>query len=142
MNKYILFTICFCMTFSVFSQDIFGKWKTIDDETGEAKSIVSIYEKDGKVYGKIEALLKNKNKDALCTKCEGDEKNTPLVGLEFIKNLKKDGDTYKGGTIFDPESGKKYKCTVALNEDDPNTLDVRGYIAFFYKTQNWIRVKN
>ena len=33
--------------------DIFGKWKTIDDETGEAKSIVEIYPVDDEVHGRM-----------------------------------------------------------------------------------------
>ena len=34
-------------------EDIVGLWKTIDDETGKKKSIVKIYEQDGKYFGKI-----------------------------------------------------------------------------------------
>ena len=30
-----------------------GEWKTIDDETGKDKSIVELYEDNGKIYGKI-----------------------------------------------------------------------------------------
>lgn len=51
------------IAFSVsgFSQidKIVGKWKTIDDEDGKAKSIVLIFKAtNGKYYGKIEKLLK------------------------------------------------------------------------------------
>ena len=44
-------------TAGLFAQDVTGKWKTIDDETGDAKSIVEIYKQDGKVYGKIVEIL-------------------------------------------------------------------------------------
>ena len=122
------------------AQDILGQWKTIDDETGEAKSIVEIYEKQGKVYGKIVQILNPDRQNALCTKCEGKDKDRPINGLEIIKGLKQDGEAYKGGTIFDPEKGKEYKCRLALAED-PDVLQVRGYIAFLYKNQYWERVK-
>ena len=140
MIKSILFIILFSLSFSVSAQDIFGKWKTIDAETGEAKSIVEIFKKDGKVFGRIIELLKNKDKDALCTNCEGEDYNKPVLGFELIKNLSKDGKHYKNGSIFDPEKGKKYKCRLGLDVDNPNILEVRGYISFFYATQYWIRI--
>jgi len=47
-----------------------GKWKTIDDETGQAKSIVEITKKtNGKYYGKIAQLL-IKPADPNCTACK------------------------------------------------------------------------
>ncbi|MBQ0788235.1 MAG: DUF2147 domain-containing protein [Oceanihabitans sp.] len=140
MNKSILFILFFCLSVSVTAQDIFGKWKTIDDETGQAKSIVEIYKKDGKVFGKIIELLNDSDKDALCTTCEGEDYNKPVLGFELIKNLSKEGNYYKNGSIFDPEKGKKYTCRLALDAEDPNILEVRGYISFLYATQYWVRV--
>lgn len=122
------------------SQTIFGKWRTIDGKSGEAKSIVEIYKKGSKVFGKIVEILNPANKDALCEKCEGDEKNKPVMGLVLIKDMVKDGKYYRKGTIFDPEHGKKFKCRIALT-DDPDVLQVRGYIAFLYATQYWERIK-
>ena len=123
------------------SQVIFGKWKTIDDETGDEKSIVEIYENDGKVYGKIIEILNPKKKDNKCTKCEDENKDKPIKDLVVIEGLTQDNDVYDDGTILNPSNGKIYKCRLKL-EDDINTLQVRGYIAFFYKTQYWKRIKN
>ncbi len=142
MNKYILLIIFLCISISVTAQDIFGKWKTIDDETGEEKSIVEIYEKDGKVFGKIIEILNPLKKDALCTACEGEDYNKPILGFQLIKNLTKDGDYYKNGSIFDPQKGKMYTCRLGVDADNPDVLEVRGYIAFFYATQYWQRVDN
>lgn len=140
MNKLFVFLfILSSMTIS--SQTIFGKWRTIDDQTNEPKSIVDIYEKEGKVYGKIIDIFEESDKDVLCEKCEGDEYNEPVMGLVIIKGLTKDGNYYKNGTIFDPERGKKYTCRLALNNDNPNVLEVRGYISFLYATQYWERIK-
>jgi uncharacterized protein (DUF2147 family) len=122
------------------AQDIFGKWKTIDDETGEEKSIVQIYESNGEVYGEIVELLRENRKNAVCDKCEGKNKNKPILGMTIIRGLSKDEDVYEGGTILDPGSGKEYKCRLRLDEN-PDTLQVRGYVAFFYKTQYWKRVE-
>jgi uncharacterized protein (DUF2147 family) len=135
------YTLMFMLATSLlWAQDITGKWKTIDDETGEEKSIVEIYESDGKIYGKIVEVLNPKKKNPVCDKCEGENKGKPIVGLQIIDGLKKDDDVYNDGNILNPSNGKVYNCRLKIDED-PNTLQVRGYIAFFYKTQYWKRVK-
>lgn len=135
-----LLFILLILPLTVVSQGVFGNWRTIDDETGEAKSTVSIYEQEGKVFGKIVNIYNEADKNALCDTCEGEEYNKPVIGLVIIKNLEQDGEYYENGTVFDPERGKKYKCKLALSEDDPNVLEVRGYISFFYATQYWERI--
>ena len=127
---------------TVHSQSVIGKWKTIDDETGEAKSIVEIYEKSGKIYGKVVDILRADHKKDVCSKCEGTEKNKPIIGMIIISGLKKDGTEYSGGTILDPTSGKKYKCYITL--DSADKLKLRGYvgISIMGRTQYWTRVKH
>jgi uncharacterized protein (DUF2147 family) len=141
MKKPIYTIILFFFTTFFYAQSVLGKWKTIDDETGQAKSIVEIYEKSGKIYGKIIEVLDPKNKDRVCEKCAGDEKNKPILGLNIIKGLAKDGEEYSAGTITDPKNGKVYKCTILLESKDK--LKVRGYIGIsaFGRSQYWVRVK-
>lgn len=126
--------------FSVISfAQIEGKWKTIDDETKQAKSIVEIYKKsDGKYYGKVSQLL-IKPADPNCTSCKDDRKGKPILGLEIIRGLAKDGDEFTGGTITDPKTGKTYKCTITKSGDK---LNVRGYmgVSILGRTQVWQKV--
>ncbi|MCG8632840.1 MAG: DUF2147 domain-containing protein [Desulfobacterales bacterium] len=121
---------------------IVGKWKTIDDETNEAKSIVEITERGGKYYGKIVKLFRKDGEDPnpVCDECEDDDdrKNKPIIGMEIIRDMELDGKKYEGGTILDPKDGKVYKCKLWVEEDN---LKVRGYIAFFFKTQDWLPVE-
>ncbi len=141
MNKTrLLLLLCLLAICQINAQSIFGKWKTIDDETGATKSIVEIYEDNGKVYGKVKQLLEEGREDAVCIKCEGELKDKPVVGMNVVIGLKKSGDEYEGGKLFDPEKGKSYKGKIWLNPEDPNKLMVRGYIAFLYRTQTWLRV--
>lgn len=121
------------------SAQIEGKWKTIDDETGKAKSIVEIYKKsDGKYYGKIDQLL-IKPEHANCVECKDDRKGKPLLGLEIIRGLAKDSDEFSGGTITDPKNGKTYKCII---KREGNKLNVRGYIgiSLIGRSQTWEKV--
>ena len=135
-------TIAFLLLFQIgFSQTIFGKWKTIDDETGKEKGVVEIYEHKGKVYGKIIEIFEQNKKHLKCEKCEGDDKNKPILGLVIIKGLTKNEDIYDGGKIVDPKNGKKYHCKITL--DGKDKLIVRGYIGIplFGRSQTWIRQK-
>lgn len=139
-NVIVAFVLSAFATVSLQAQSVTGKWKTIDDETGKAKSIVEITENNGKIYGKVVEILTDK-KDAKCDKCPGAEKGKPIKGLTIIKGLKKEGKEYSGGTITDPTSGKEYKCAMKLNGADK--LDVRGYVGIqaLGRTQTWVRVK-
>src|SRR5215475_5527660 len=88
-----------------------GKWKTVDDKTGKVESVVEIYQESGKLFGKIVSLSEptdDKGQPKRCTKCTGDDKDKPVVGLVIIKALSASGDKYKGGTITDPADGKVY----------------------------------
>jgi uncharacterized protein (DUF2147 family) len=116
-----------------------GKWKTVDDKTGKALSDVEIYEQGGKMFGKITGLAEPNDaqgKPKTCTKCEGPDKDKPIVGLVIIKDLSAGGDRYKGGTILDPEDGKVYKAELWT---EAGKLKVRGYLGPFYKTQTWVK---
>ena len=120
---------------------VIGKWKTIDDETGKAISVVEIFERSGKIYGKVIEILDAEHRKKVCSNCSDDDKNKPILGLVVIKGLKKDKDEYGGGKILDPKNGKLYKCYITLESKDK--LKVRGYIgiSLFGRTQYWFREK-
>ena len=124
------------------AQKITGTWKTIDDETGKPKSLVEISEKDGKLFGTIVKLFREEGEDPdpICDDCEDDRKDQKVIGMEIIRDMVKDDDEWEDGTICDPKNGKVYDCKLWIDEDNPKQLNVRGYIAFFYRTQYWQRV--
>ena len=138
--KLILSIVIFFIFQVSFSQTIFGKWKTVDDETGMENGIVEIYEKAGKVYGRIIEILEKEKKYFKCEMCEGEDKNKPILGLVIIKGLKKKGDFYEGGKVTDPKNGKSYHCKMNLEGKDK--LIVRGYIgiSLFGRSQTWFRI--
>lgn len=123
-------------------QTIVGRWKTIDDETGVEKSIVSIYEKDGKYFGKIDTLFRtpDEDPDPVCDKCPEDDPryNKRVVGMVILEDMVQDDDEWKDGKILDPKKGKVYNCKMWLEDGN---LKVRGYIFFLYRTQIWYRVE-
>ena len=128
---------------ALFSQSITGKWRTIDDELNVQKSIVEIYIRGGKLYGKI---IKTWDDDGVtptnenCTECEGELKDKPIIGMNIINGLTRDGDVWKGKKgILDPGNGNVYNVKIWLEDD--NTLTVRGSIGPIGRKQTWHRVK-
>jgi len=117
---------------------IVGLWKTIDDESGKEKSVVEIYEKGGRYYGKVVKVFvePEDEQNPTCDECDDDDDRygQPVIGMEIIRDLKKDGDEFEDGTILDPENGSVYDCKIWIED---NRLKVRGYIAFLFRTQTW-----
>ena len=123
-------------------QPVTGKWKTIDDTSGEEKSIVEIFERDGRIYGKIVEIFRQNGEDPdpVCDKCpeDDDRYNDKVVGMEIIRDLIRSGEEATHGTILDPEVGKIYRCKLWIDE---GTLRVRGYWGPFFRTQTWLSVQ-
>jgi len=137
-------TVLFATSALAQETSVVGRWTTIDDETKKPKSVITIYEEGGKLFGKIEKLFRapNEEQNPLCDKCEGALKNQPITGMVILRDLKKDGNEWSGGTILDPANGKTYKCKLAV-EDGGKKLKVRGFIgiALLGRTQYWVRAE-
>lgn len=118
-----------------------GLWRSQDDKSGEAKAEIRIVETGGAVSGRIERTLA-KDARLTCDQCTDDRKNQPIAGLEIIRGGKKSEgkDVWEGGKILDPENGKEYRLTLSP-QDGGKTLQVRGHVGPFYRTQTWARVQ-
>ncbi len=140
MNRYLsVLSLSLFLSISSFAQNtVVGSWLS---ESG--KGITEIYEVNGKYYGKL-IWLKEPLDEIGKPKVDKENKDkglrtTPILGLLILKDFViKDGE-WKDGTIYDPENGKTYKCTMWLK--DANTIKVRGYWGPFYRTQIWTRSK-
>lgn len=139
MRKTVLFSLMMIFSTVLLAQrsSVIGQWKTVDDNTGKSRSVVEIYEKDGKVYGKIVKLIRDphEDQDPVCKACTDHRKGKKVIGMEIISGLEKDGNEYTDGEIMDPVNGKSYNCKIWIED---GKLKVRGYIAFLYRTQTWL----
>ena len=119
-----------------------GQWHSIDDSTGELKSMVVITEQQGVIRGRVEKILrKDADLSAKCEKCSDDRKNLPILGMEIIRGAKKASgkNVWEDGEILDPENGKTYGLRLTPIENGAK-LEVRGSIGPFGRTQTWVRV--
>ncbi len=138
MRHFTLAFLFLCCAFSSASAQLEGFWVAVDDEDGLEKSVVEIYEQDGKYFGRVNRLLPDAT-ITHCTGCEGSEKNKEITGMVIIKDLKKTSNGGKGGNILDPASGKWYSCNFELI--GANKVKMRGYLGMpaFGRSQYWYR---
>lgn len=120
---------------------LIGVW-----EPGHGKAKVKITKVGTKYYGKIVWLKEPTFPDGTkkTDKNNPDPKmhDTPLLGYKILKDFEYVGDkTWENGTIYDPENGSLYSCTIKLK--NKNTLDVRGYIgvSMIGRTDTWTRLE-
>ena len=115
-----------------------GEWITIDDESGEQKSVVNIYKADnGMYYGQIVTLFEEP--DALCTECKDADYNQPIVGLTIVRDMQLVDGELRGGKVLYPENGKCYYAKIYLEHGKlilRGSLDKRGLLG---RSQTWIR---
>lgn len=124
------------------STDPVGQWRTIDDETGQAKSIIEMNVADGQLQAKIVELINPSEPNPVCKKCEGDKKDQPITGMVIMWDVTNTGNNkWSGGKILDPKKGKTYKVKLSLAKKGQE-LKVRGYIGspILGRTQVWERV--
>lgn len=118
------------------AQPVTGRWTSVDDRSGKPRSVVELTERNGKLSGRIVEVFDAAERAARCELCPGDRKDNPIIGLEIIRDMVRSGGEWTRGTIMDPETGKVYDCKLWL---EGNELKVRGYVAFFFRTQTWLR---
>jgi uncharacterized protein (DUF2147 family) len=143
MNQHFFsFLFLCCCAFQLLSadQEIVGYWKTIDEKTSKPQSLVAIYENAGHYYGRIIATYDENGRmeeklGSAKVKAPGVIGEPTYVGLDFIWDLEKEGDTYTDGRIMDPEAGKVYDAELWVEN---GKLKVRGKIWIFGRTQTWL----
>src|SRR5271154_2894493 len=86
-----------------------GLWEQSDDK-GVVGAWFLFEEKDGFYVGRLVKMFKKPGEKLveICTKCVGEQKNAKMLGLTIVKGMKRDGLSYREGSILDPRDGSIY----------------------------------
>ncbi|MFQ5349936.1 MAG: DUF2147 domain-containing protein [Thermoanaerobaculia bacterium] len=128
---------------------IVGLWRT--DPTDKGYAHVEVTVQDGLYEGRIVWLSEPDFPpgDPQAGRPKVDRLNPdpelrgqPILGLSLMSGFRYADGVWKGGRIYDPETGKTYKCTVRLGNE--GNLKVRGYVGISWlgRTTAWVRVSS
>ena len=147
MKQNIIYLFAFFYIITVFQtlaqsnpeDAILGEWY---NASKEAK--IEIFKENNKYFGRLSWLKEPDDEEGKPkVDIENPDKklqNRPLLGLVILRDFIYDGkNVWSDGRIYDPKSGKDYKCKMTLTKD--NKLDVRGYIgiSLFGRTETWTK---
>ncbi|AWL28457.1 signal peptidase [Acinetobacter defluvii] len=132
-----------------YASSLAGYWKSVDDRTGEALSIIEIKKmEDGTYGGVIVHRFATPNGATLthCTKCPEPYKNKPLVGMQILSGFVEDPkkpNNFIHGKVLEAKSGKIFEGKGQLIAEG-RRFRLRGFVgvSMLGRTQVWVKVND
>lgn len=120
------------------SNSPFGRWKTLDDETGKPMTVVEVYRgQDNTLAARI---VENIAAPATCTRCSGENRNRSIIGMNVLWGLRESNGKWGGGQGLKPSTGDTFSARSLELIDGGRKLKVTGCKArILCRSAEWVR---
>ncbi|WP_298354291.1 DUF2147 domain-containing protein [Rhodoblastus sp.] len=121
-----------------------GFWTAYNDD-GKPGGVFYFYENNGLYEGRLVkeiAYPGDPPENPLCTRCPGEKKDKPMLGLVIVWGMKKHGEAkYENGHVLDPRNGSVWSAQLEVTPDNQK-LNLRGYLGtpLLGQTRVWTRL--
>lgn len=115
-----------------------GRWKTLDDQTGRAMTIVEVYRAQNNTLSA--RIVENIAAPPTCTRCTGANKDKSIIGMNVLWNLRETNGVWGGGNGLKPSSGETFTARSIEVIDGGRKLKVTGCRArVLCRSAEWVR---
>lgn len=124
-----------------------GRWLAAPEPGSGNVTILRLFIEADRLHGEVEAVLDPNNAplNPVCERCPGELRGKPLVGMRFLRDLRREGTRWVGGRVMDLRPGltQGVVAQCELTPSDPElVIEAWKGLRALGSSRTWKRMEN